>query len=299
MTRITIVFFVFALTLSAQNNFQPPSWGLSQSEEQHLSQQISDGEFQLQIARRAYSPQHPEIKNLEKLLSQYRGRLEQVRAQHRQETQPHVESQTGPVVGHPVSGKELRRTKQTLMEGTEVNRTDTSYFYRDAAGRMRAESPKKVEIFDPVSHFSYDLNPEATTYRRQSISGNVAYVSLAAFGNSSETHISSDAAHASQAPGGATVTDDLGRQMVNGVMAKGSRVTITIPAGAFGNSREIKVVNERWYSDDLQILVKSINTDPRFGVNEYELTDIKQTAPDAALFAPPSGYTMQPWESRQ
>jgi hypothetical protein len=91
-------------------------------------------------------------------------------------------------------------------------------------------------------------------------------------------------------PDGAT--EDLGRQMVNGVTAKGSRVTITIPAGSIGNNQEIKVVNERWYSDDLQILVKSANHDPRFGDNVYELTDIKQSAPDESLFSPPSDYTL-------
>jgi len=88
------------------------------------------------------------------------------------------------------------------------------------------------------------------------------------------------------------VTEDLGLKTVNGVMAKGSRVTITIPAGALGNNRDIKVVNERWYSDALEVLVKSINTDPRFGVNEYELTEINQSAPDTSLFMPPSDYTL-------
>jgi hypothetical protein len=80
--------------------------------------------------------------------------------------------------------------------------------------------------------------------------------------------------------------------MLNGVPAKHSRVTISIPAGAIGNNREIKVVNERWYSDELQVLIRSVNTDPRFGVNIYELSDIKQTEPDPALFRPPADYTL-------
>ena len=79
--------------------------------------------------------------------------------------------------------------------------------------------------------------------------------------------------------------------MVNGVLAKGSRVTETIPVGALGNNREIKIVNERWYSDDLQILVKSVNNDPRFGVNLYELTNIDRSTPDPSLFMPPSDFT--------
>src|SRR6266852_2890768 len=70
------------------------------------------------------------------------------------------------------------------------------------------------------------------------------------------------------------VMEDLQPQVVNGIRAKGSRVTMTIPKGAFGNDRDVKVVNERWYSDDLQILLKSSNSDPRFGVTTYELTNI-------------------------
>jgi hypothetical protein len=61
-----------------------------------------------------------------------------------------------------------------------------------------------------------------------------------------------------------------------------------------GNDREFKVVNERWYSDDLQVLVKSTNTDPRFGVSTYELSSVTQAAANAALFVVPADYTLAP-----
>src|SRR5205823_5565262 len=64
----------------------------------------------------------------------------------------------------------------------------------------------------------------------------------------------------------------------------GFRVTMTIPAGAFGNDREITLINESWSSDDLQVLVKSSNSDPRYGVTTYELTNIVRVAPDPILF---------------
>lgn len=56
---------------------------------------------------------------------------------------------------------------------------------------------------------------------------------------------------------------------------------------------EFKIVSERWYSDDLQVLLKTINSDPRFGVNTYELTNLTQGPPDAALFQIPPDYTRQ------
>jgi hypothetical protein len=83
-------------------------------------------------------------------------------------------------------------------------------------------------------------------------------------------------------------TEDLGDQMLGGVMAHGTRSTITIPVGQIGNDREIRVVSERWYSNDLQMLVKSSNNDPRFGETTYELQNVLQGAQDPTLFAMPN-----------
>jgi len=273
MIRITAVLFLASLVTHAQN-FQPPSWGQGQGQGQ--GQGAGQGQAQGQ--------------GLQQQINQLQSQIDRLRAQQRLQSQPHVEAQTGPVLGHPVSGTETRRTTQTLMDGTEVNRSDTSYFYRDAAGRMRDESPNRVEIFDTVGHAEYDMTPAKKTYDKSPLSGNEEYISVAVFGNSSNTaSCSGHGCENSMTPDG--TTEDLGQQKVNGLMAKGSRVTITIPVGAVGNNREIKVVNERWYSDELQVLIKSINTDPRFGVNVYEFTDIKQTNPPESLFEPPSDYT--------
>jgi hypothetical protein len=204
---------------------------------------------------------------------------------------PHIEgAQSGPVLARPISGTETRRTTQTLSDGTVVDHSEVSHFYRDSAGRMRAESPDRVEIFDPVSHMEYDLSPKKKTYRTFPISSSATSISVAVVGGTSVTSVSSDTPGSHRSSSAAT--EDLGRQMINGVMAKGSRVTNTVPAGAFGNNRDIKVVNERWYSEDLQLLVKSSNNDPRFGLNVYELTNIDQSAPSPSLFEPPSGYTL-------
>jgi hypothetical protein len=212
--------------------------------------------------------------------------------------------QYGPVLGKPFSATEVRRTTQTLNDGTRVEQSDTSRFYRDGQGRMRAESPKRVEIFDPVSGFEYDLNPERKTYEKSVIPNKTASMAVAVVGSTSSTSFSSDslegdlgARHArsetrhSPSP---RVTEELPAQVINGVGVKGARITMTIPAGTFGNDRDVKVINERWYSDDLQSLVKSSNSDPRFGLTTYELTNIVRASPDPALFQPPADYTEVP-----
>jgi RNA polymerase sigma factor (sigma-70 family) len=63
-------------------------------------------------------------------------------------------------------------------------------------------------------------------------------------------------------------------------------------AGRIGNNRDIHVVNERWYSNDLQRLVKTVNSAPRFGVTTYQLANIVQGTQDPALFQIPSDYAV-------
>ena len=203
---------------------------------------------------------------------------------------PPIVAQSGPVIGRPLAGTETRRTTQTLSDGTTVDRADVSHFYRDGTGRTREESPVRAEIFDPVGHFEYDLNPAKKTYVKIPLSGNATF-SAAVFGGTSSTSVYTSGGNSHEVVIRFPAGEDLGQQMLNGVQAKGSRVTETIPANTFGNNRDIKIVNERWYSDDLQILVKSINNDPRFGVNTYELTDIDRSTPDPSLFLPPSDFT--------
>jgi hypothetical protein len=80
--------------------------------------------------------------------------------------------------------------------------------------------------------------------------------------------------------------------MVNGVSAEGTRVTRTIAVGQIGNDKPIQIVSEKWYSPDLQIVVKSTRTDPQFGTTTYSATNIQKTEPAAALFSVPADYTV-------
>lgn len=87
--------------------------------------------------------------------------------------------------------------------------------------------------------------------------------------------------------------EDLGTQTIEGVPATGTRVTITIPAGQIGNERPIEIVDERWYSKDLQAFVMTKHSDPRSGETVYRLTDISRTEPDRSLFQVPADYDVK------
>jgi hypothetical protein len=203
-------------------------------------------------------------------------------------------AQTGPVLGRPFSATEVRKTVQTLADGTRLEHSDTSRFYRDGQGRMRVESANRVEIFDFAAGTQYGLNPADKTYSKKAIPDHTRSITAAVVGHRSSTNFSSDAPEArlNRKPRGAT-TEELPSQTISGLTMRGSRVTTTIPVGAIGNDREMKVVNERWYSNDLQVLVRSSNTDPRFGTSSYELTGIVQAPPDPLLFQVPSDYTQR------
>jgi hypothetical protein len=98
-----------------------------------------------------------------------------------------------------------------------------------------------------------------------------------------------------------TEKESLGKQSFDGVEAEGTRNTVLIPAGAIGNERAIQIVSERWYSAELQTVVMSRHSDPRFGETSYRLTNINRAEPDRALFEVPAGYTIStegPFERR-
>jgi len=202
------------------------------------------------------------------------------------------DGQSGPVTGRPFSGTEIRHTTQVLADGTHVEHSDTSQFYRDAFGRMRSESSKRAQIYDPVAGVSYTLELAPKTYEKTTVKGGYSMAvvgSLIVSGGDHEDnpHSAPDARKAPAATNGQVLES----QMVNGIFCRGTRVTTVIPTGTFGNDRDVKVTNERWYSDDLKVLVKSVNNDPRFGISTYELTNIVQGPPDPALFMPPTNFT--------
>lgn len=90
-----------------------------------------------------------------------------------------------------------------------------------------------------------------------------------------------------------STTEDLGEQVLEGVLAHGTRETSTIPAGALGNERAIVITSERWYSADIGAVVSSKTSDPRFGETSYALVNVVRAEPAPDLFTIPSGYELQ------
>jgi hypothetical protein len=208
------------------------------------------------------------------------------------------------VTGAPFSATSTSTTKQTLQDGTTtINRTAQGAVYRDSQGRSRREvtftgvgplaatggTHKMIAIFDPVAGVHYMLNPDKKVAYKMTPPAGAG--GNAAKGQAFEQKM--QARQAQEEASGALKVDSLGTQNINGVNATGTRTTRTIAAGEIGNSAPIQIVSERWYSADLQTVVQSTRTDPRFGTTTFSLTNIQKTEPAGTLFTVPADYTVQ------
>ncbi len=213
------------------------------------------------------------------------------------------------VTGAPYSAQAVTQATQTLADGTHIQHSSTETLARDSQGRTRVESsisaigrlaasgatPRtSVFIHDPVASMSYVLDTTAHTVRQTQISTNGGRRGPGPGPVPAGAPRPGGPRGQAIARNGANVTtEDLGTQVVSGVNAQGTRVTRTIPAGSEGNDKAISIVRETWYSSDLQMVVMSKTTDPRFGETTYTLSNISRAEPDPALFAVPSGYTLE------
>jgi hypothetical protein len=207
--------------------------------------------------------------------------------------------------GKPFSATVTTQTSQIFLDGTRVNRTTTMIEYRDAEGRVRTEtlqpgSPsseplRTITIRDTVAGTTYRLNPadkSAVKVPMATGSSRMAQELESEVSATVEQLKVALKAQAGRSESGAN-TEDLGTATINGVTARGTRSTTVVPAGAIGNDREFRSVEERWFSTELNLLVKSISSDPRFGTTTYELMNISRQAPDPALFQVPADYTVK------
>jgi hypothetical protein len=188
------------------------------------------------------------------------------------------------VTGKPLSATEERRTVQTLADGTRIENTETDKLYRDEEGRTRIQRMDgSGVIYDPV-HGAPDLvSPD----------GRVRHNLPARYDGPPPTQAGEQAKIATPESPVTVYEEDLGSQPVNGVTAHGLRTTTTIPVGQIGNDRPIHIISESWYSPDLQIDVKTVSSDPRYGETTYQLKDIHQGAQSPALFRHPTSARPQ------
>jgi hypothetical protein len=204
------------------------------------------------------------------------------------------QSMVATIVGAPYSAVEVRTSQQVLAAGNTIQREEKTNVFRDAQGRVRRETTSTgtdgqpethVTISDPVAGVVYELDAK----------NKVAYSRPARFLTPLETATAERrrtlGAGESSAETDANVKrETLAAQSMHGIMATGTRVTRTVPAGTIGNAQAMEIVRETWISDELKVPVMIKVSDPRTGTTVIELTNINRSQPDPSLFQVPSDY---------
>ncbi len=237
----------------------------------------------------------------------------------------HVEFDNKTVTGAPYSAQGVTETTQVLADGNRIVHKTTSSIARDSMGRTRREQSlgfvgpwaadgkpaNLVMINDPVASTRYTLDANSHTAMKMPAPTSDMEAKLRVL-----TRAKLDAEHGatlSTSPASVPIlikdnietadrvstpqtpakVESLGVQEISGVQAEGKRVTETIPAGKIGNDRDINIVNETWYSPELQITVMSKYSDPRSGDVVYTLTNVNRAEPDPTLFQVPADYKVR------
>ena len=234
------------------------------------------------------------------------------------------------VKGAPYSAEAVTETTQTLADGNRITHKSSASVYRDSAGRTRREetmsalgpwaaggdAPKVIFIQDPAASAGYHLDPQTHVAHKMPMGKGRVLLSVqtGAVASGGQKNMTFQRAVAPP-PGGVEVsgamgavaalavpgakisnadvkTESLGKQTIEGVEAEGTRSTVTMAAGSIGNEMPISSVTERWYSAELQTVVMSKRSDPRFGETVYRLTNIQRGEQPASLFEVPSDYTV-------
>jgi len=223
------------------------------------------------------------------------------------------------VTGQPYSADGVTKVTQTLADGTRIEREVRSKFYRDSAGRVRreqnilgldsllgalsSEPQTAISITDPVAGIVYSLDPVRREARRMVMIDGGGYrlvfppsAPSPAPTGPGEVVITSPSIimlpSAPTAPLPPPKTESLGTRQIEGLSATGQRNTTMIPTGRIGNDRPIEILDERWVSSDLKVVILSRHRDPQTGETEFRLTNIKREEPSPDLFKVPSNNTI-------
>ena len=234
------------------------------------------------------------------------------------------------VKGAPYYGDAVTETTQALPDGNRIYRKTRVSLYRDGEGRVRREefrtvgqaspaegTPETILIMDPIKNVNYILDVKTAQGRMTPLGKSFVTIADAKIGSKMEVfstgpdHQGPDRQifdkierarkeapafmvrpHGKEHSSMETKTEPLGKQMIEGVEAEGTRTITTIPAGEIGNERPIESVYERWYSPELKTNILTRRSDPRTGETVYRLTNIHRGEPPASMFEFPAGYTL-------
>jgi len=220
---------------------------------------------------------------------------------------------SAPVLGAPFSADATTTVHAILGDGTRLDQSTTDRYYRDSSGRVRIErhmeglpSPRTTSERHVRTVIAPDPNRWPGVYTVDAETGTVRLLPRTIMANTAGGnhwfHIpvggvrflgfyrAGDLLSADPGAFGDVRDESLGSKRLAGVEATGRRIAIVMPPGYRRNDQWIEMVDERWESAELQLLIQSRHSDSRSTI-EYGLSNIRRTEPPAHLFELPPDYT--------
>jgi hypothetical protein len=188
---------------------------------------------------------------------------------------------------------------QTLASGATITHETTETVALDSQGR-RMNATTSVPLLEnqtPITRVSVS-DPVARTNSSWTVPGQKAtVVAMPALGATHTGCATSTApVHLAPTPGvqrQQPTVEDLGTETIQGVVARGRRVTTTTPAGAIGNDAPLTSTMETWTATApglRGLMARNVIDNPLLGKTNKELTNFTQGEPDLSVFQPPEGY---------
>lgn len=209
--------------------------------------------------------------------------------------------------GAPFSAVVTTQSTTTFADGNRIVRTNTVRYFRDGEGRTRTERGARasagsaaaaaiITINDPVNGKRYILYPQRRVAMGLPIRS--ALMSPEATDAGDDFNAPFGLLGFGMGVGAKPVTEasvsetSLGKQLIQGVSAIGTRVVRTIPAGVLGNDSPITSTRDTWFSAELGLPIQITQKSSIGGVVTLTLEQLTRAEPDPSLFTPPADYKL-------
>ena len=216
-------------------------------------------------------------------------------------------STQAPITGAPYSATQVTTYPIPAASGLPAEAASQSDGqYRDSAGRTRTEQSlgptklgdhhtgptrKEIEVNDVVTHCMFHWG-EPWTGQGQPIATVSCFPTMYFSPWDTSWGVKAQVPSESTAFNRTTRNQPLGHKTIEGLDCLGIRSTLTtsLPAKPGEPSLTEQVVLERWWSPEIDEVIRFGPVTPRPGVPTFELNNLHPGEPDAALFYPPANY---------
>jgi TonB family protein len=192
-----------------------------------------------------------------------------------------------PIPKAPFTANAVIETSKSLSDGTTIAKKTWNVIARDSSGRTHNEGRQLLNTTDSSEpRLSFISIADPNTRTRSTVYPAQRTVRTYHLGPPPTKFPSTP-----PPPAGVVLSKlDLGESTIEGLPVHGTRETRSYGAAVVGNDKPFDVIDEFWYSPDMQLNVLVRHNDPRSGTQSVRITEISRAEPDSALFQIPADF---------